>query len=228
MDQRKELILNTIIKEHIKTGMPVGSGVLVEKYKLDVSPATVRNDMSALEEEGFIAQPHTSAGRVPTEKAYRKYLDGLKTKRLNKSDEESLLGTIQGQSEKNYKDTAKMVSQLTSATVFWAPHKNNLFYTGISNLFQQPEFSQLNLIYDISSIIDRIDDILEEEYNKFEPGLNILIGRENPFSEHCGAIILKYQHNENDGILGILGPMRMDYQRNIGIVEFLGDKLSKK
>ena len=66
MDARKTLILNTIIKEHIKTGAPVGSEVLVGKYKLDISSATVRNEMAELEQAGYIAQPHTSAGRIPT------------------------------------------------------------------------------------------------------------------------------------------------------------------
>ncbi|MBU4256930.1 DeoR family transcriptional regulator [Patescibacteria group bacterium] len=74
MEKRKQLILYTIIKEHIKTGAPVGSGVLVDKYKLDISPATVRNEMAELENEGLITQPHTSAGRVPTEKAYSLFI----------------------------------------------------------------------------------------------------------------------------------------------------------
>jgi heat-inducible transcriptional repressor len=225
MDPRKELILDTIIQEHLKTGQPVGSLGLVEKYQLNVSPATVRNDMAFLEEEGYIAQPHTSAGRIPTPKAYRHYLSGLKAKKASKTDIEGIDETLAQKEEKNYKDMAKKVSQLLGTAVFWAPHKNNLFYTGISNLIQQPEFSQINLIYDISTIIDRIDEILDEEYNKFNHGVNILIGEENPFSPHCSAIILKYQHKEHDGIFGLLGPIRMDYSRNIGIVQFLETKL---
>lgn len=227
MDERKELILNTIIKEHVKTGVPVASSILVEKYKLNVSPATVRNDMVFLEDEGLIVQPHTSAGRVPTEKAYRWFMNSLPRKKINRSDADSLEDLIGDKGENSYKETAKMVSQITGSTVFWAPHKNNLFYTGISNLFQQPEFSQLNLIYDISAIIDRIDEILESEYNNFSDGVNVLLGQENPFSEHCTVIVLKYQHDDHDGIFGILGPMRMDYSKNLGIVRYLEDKLSK-
>ena len=96
MDKRKELILNTIIKEHIKTGAPVGSGVLVENYKLNVSPATVRNEMMALEEEGYIMQPHTSAGRIPTEKAYRLYLENINEIKLNKKEISELEKEIKG------------------------------------------------------------------------------------------------------------------------------------
>lgn len=82
MTDRTKLILNTIIKEHIKTGAPVGSSVLVEKYQLDVSPATVRNEMAELESEGYIAQPYTSAGRVPTEQAFNLYIENLSEKKL--------------------------------------------------------------------------------------------------------------------------------------------------
>ena len=83
MDIRQELILKTIIKEHVRTGAPVGSSFLVDKYKLDISAATVRNEMADLEEDGYIIQPHTSAGRVPTEKAYELYLETIEPKKLS-------------------------------------------------------------------------------------------------------------------------------------------------
>ena len=74
MNERRELILKIIINEHVITGSPVGSSVLVDKYKLNMSSATVRNEMAELEEDGYITQPHTSAGRIPTVKCYRYYL----------------------------------------------------------------------------------------------------------------------------------------------------------
>ena len=80
LDKRKKEILDIIIKEHIKTASPVGSNIVVEKYKLDLSPATVRNEMAALEKMDLIVQPYTSAGRVPTELAYRLFLENIKNK----------------------------------------------------------------------------------------------------------------------------------------------------
>ena len=71
MEKRPALILKLLTEEYIKTAMPVASQTLVEKYGLDFSPATVRNDLAELEEGGYIQQPHTSAGRIPTELAYR-------------------------------------------------------------------------------------------------------------------------------------------------------------
>jgi len=77
LDDRKIDVLRAIVEDFVATNEPVGSKALVERHQLGVSPATVRNDMAALEEEGYIAQPHTSAGRIPTDKGYRLFVDRL-------------------------------------------------------------------------------------------------------------------------------------------------------
>ena len=78
-DDRRLDVLRAIVEDYVQTHEPVGSRVLVERHSLGVSPATIRNDMAALEEAGYIAQPHTSAGRVPTDKGYRLFVDRLST-----------------------------------------------------------------------------------------------------------------------------------------------------
>lgn len=78
-EERKLAVLRAIVEDYVSTEEPVGSKALVDRHKLGVSPATVRNDMAVLEEEGFIHQPHTSAGRVPTDKGYRLFVDRLTT-----------------------------------------------------------------------------------------------------------------------------------------------------
>lgn len=226
MDPRKELILNTIIKEHIKTGAPVGSGILVEKYKLDISPATARNEMANLETEGYIVQPHTSAGRIPTELAYNYYLARIQPKKISKSDKDSLEELLSQNSEENFKDVAKHLSQLSGVAVFWAFHRHNLYYTGISNLFQQPEFSRMNIIFDISAIIDRIDEIINEVFSEIPVGINTKIGTNSPFGDFSGSIIAKYKSGEHEGLFGLLGPMRMDYERNLSLIDFVLNRIN--
>lgn len=228
MDKRKELILNTIIKEHIKTGAPVGSGVLVDKYELDISPATVRNEMAALEEEGYIKQPYTSAGRIPTEKAYRLYISGLKEKKMGREESDILASMLKEKNEQSFKQIAKIISKYSNNAVFWAFDRNNLYYTGISNFLSQPEFAQNNLIYDISSIIDKMDEIIDNNFNEFEFGTQILLGSDNPFSKHCGTILTKYKFSDFAGLFGILGPIRMNYERNLSLIKFISDKLKEK
>src|SRR5262245_66164205 len=77
LDDRKLAVLRAIVEDYVSTNEPVGSKNLVDRHNLDVSPATIRNDMAVLEEQGFIVQPHTSAGRVPTDKGYRLFVDRL-------------------------------------------------------------------------------------------------------------------------------------------------------
>jgi transcriptional regulator of heat shock response len=231
MDRKKQ-ILEAIIKEHIATGAPVGSSALVEKYKLDCSSATIRNIMAELEENGLIMQPHTSAGRVPTEAAYNLFIEELKKgqKKLKKMRERELHeidDNFSGDDELALRETAKTLAALTNSAVFWAFHKNNLYYTGLSNLFQQPEFVNTGLVYNISSVIDRMDEIIDDIFEKSSEQAQIFIGEKNPFGNFCGSIIAKYKRGNQSGLFGILGPMRMDYERNLSVVEYILNKLKK-
>jgi transcriptional regulator of heat shock response len=109
--------------------------------------------------------------------------------------------------------------------VFWAFHKHNLYYTGLSNLFRQPEFVNSNLVYDFSEVVDRIDDIINDIYEQvsFEP--EVLLGENNPFGNFCSTILVKYKEGENTGLFGILSPMRTDYESNLGIIKYIISKI---
>jgi heat-inducible transcriptional repressor len=232
MRERDRNILKAIIREHIATGAPVGSSHLVEKYKLDVSSATVRNVMAELEEEGYICQPHTSAGRVPTEKAYLMVVDELKDKKSIKKMRESEVKTIEEvfniDGELRFKEMAKTLARITDSAVFWAFHKHNLYYTGLSNLFRQPEFANSSLVYDFSEVVDRMDEIINDIYDNvgFEP--EVLLGTDNPFGNFCSTILVKYREGENTGLFGILSPMRTDYEGNMGIIKYIIKMLNDK
>jgi transcriptional regulator of heat shock response len=231
MDKRKEDILLIIIKEHIKTGAPVGSNILVENYKLGISPATVRNEMAILEEAGFIKQPHTSAGRIPTERAYEFFLEQIGEKKLSEAEKKSLNEALAEMTEADFRNTAKLLAKLSDNAVFWAFYRHNVFYTGVANLLKQPEFREINMIYDISSIIDRMDEIIDRIFNKVKPGTQIMIGSKNPFSDFCSSIVAKYQKDGQIGLFGIMAPLRMDYSENQALVKYIygrivGDKIT--
>ena len=228
MNERKFLIFNTIINEHIKTGAPVGSEVLVNKYNLDISSATIRHEMSELEEAGYIKQPHTSAGRIPTEIAYNLYIKNLSEKKLKPAEIENFTKLLKNKNELNFKQVAKELAKISNNAVFWAFHQNNLYYTGISNLLSQPEFCETKLIYDISQIIDRVDEIINDIFHKIKTKPQIFIGSTNPFSDFCGTVLVKYKFKNNVGLFGILGPMRMDYEKNLALIEFINNKIIEK
>ncbi|MFA5754197.1 MAG: hypothetical protein WC905_02430 [Patescibacteria group bacterium] len=227
ISERKKFLLETIIREYVKTATPVSSGVLVEKYKLDISPATVRNEMMELEDEGYIYQPHTSAGRVPTEAAYRLLLVGFqdqKRKKELKETEIRLLDQLFKREDVAFRQTAKAIAELSSGAVFWAFHKNDLYYTGLSNLFSQPEFKQASAVCDVSGVIDRLEEIIDDVFEDLGDGEQVLIGSKNPFGNFLSTVLVKYKNNNQDGVFGILGPMRMDYGRNLALVEFIKKK----
>ena len=97
LDDRKLDVLRAIVEDYVQTQEPVGSKALVERHSLGVSPATVRNDMAVLEEEGFITQPHTSAGRIPTDKGYRLFVDKLTDiKPLSGAEKRAIATFLQG------------------------------------------------------------------------------------------------------------------------------------
>jgi len=227
ISERKKFLLETIVKEYVKTANPVSSGFLVEKYKLDISPATVRNEMMELEDEGYIYQPHTSAGRVPTEAAYELLLIDLKDQKKKKELKETeikLLEQLFKREDSAFRQTAKAIAELSSGAVFWAFHKNDLYYTGLSNLFSQPEFKQVNAVCDVSGIIDRLEEIIDDVFEDLSEGEQVLVGSKNPFGNFLSTVLVKYKNNNQNGVFGILGPMRMDYGRNLALVEFIKKK----
>ena len=224
LEKRQEKILNAIIKEYGKTGIPVGSSGLVEKYRLDVSPATVRNEMADLEELGYIRQPYTSAGRIPTEKSYKYYVGRVEEKKLKPEESDLIKALLHDKTEFGLKQVAKIVSKISGNAVFWAFHRRNLYYTGITNLLSQPEFVQNNLVYDISIIIDRMDEIIEKHFEHFDFVPQIFVGSENPFSRHCSVIATKYRHDGHIGLIGVIGPMRMRYEKNLALIKFIYEK----
>lgn len=122
LDLRKQQVLEAIVVSHIETAEPVSSRSIARKYNLGVSPATIRNEMADLEEIGLIRQPHTSAGRVPSQKGYRYYVDKLMKKADLTPREERLIRAIFAKRVKVLADiiqcTLKAVTQLTDYLVF--------------------------------------------------------------------------------------------------------------
>ncbi|MBN2884629.1 hypothetical protein JXE04_01765 [Patescibacteria group bacterium] len=227
LSDRQKLILRTLIKEYVKSAQPVASGILVEKYNLDISPATARNELISLEEKGYIHQPHTSAGRVPTEAAYFLDLDdkNLRKKDLKNIDKEVLDQALKDSDESNLKPVARALAELSSNAVFWAFHKNDLYHTGLSNLFAQPEFKQSEIVCDVSQVIDRMEEIIDELFDDLAEESHVYIGSNNPFGAFLGVTLLKYRRQGISGLVGILGPIRMDYARNLSLLTYLQAKL---
>ncbi|MCW2778692.1 MAG: heat-inducible transcription repressor HrcA [Frankiales bacterium] len=116
LDDRKLEVLRAIVEDFVSTNEPVGSKALAERHNLGVSPATVRNDMAALEDEGFITHPHTSAGRIPTDRGYRLFVDRLSTvKPLSGAERRAIQTFLEGAADLDdvVRRTVRLLSQLT-------------------------------------------------------------------------------------------------------------------
>jgi len=228
MDARQQKLLKTIIKEHIKTAEPISSGFLVKKFKLPYSPATVRNEMVKLEEEGYIYQPHTSAGRIPTEKAYKFYIENFIHNKREVPEPRLQLkenSNIQKENGQSLKQTARELAAKTGLAVFWAEDEENMHYTGMANLLSQPEFIETQQAISVSRSIDDIEDIVENIFSSLSDEPQIFIGEENPFNATCGSVVVKYRHGGHSGMFGIVGPMRMDYEQCLRLINYIIHKL---
>src|ERR1019366_10658061 len=119
LDARKATILEAVVNEHVDTAQPVGSSSVASNADVVVSPATVRSEMVALERDGYLAQPHTSAGRIPTEKGYRYFVDHLTSGVLGPAQQHQVsdfFANVRGEVEDVLEQTSTLLSQMTSYT----------------------------------------------------------------------------------------------------------------
>ena len=212
MESRTEKLLKEIIELYIKTAHPVGSKILFDGNKFEISPATIRNEMFELEHLGYISQPHTSAGRVPTALGYRYYLDNFLSVRSPNEKEQKELKLAY---KKDIRDLAKLMVEKTSlaAIVGFAP--NSFYFTGLFNLFSQPEFADYKMILSMSQVVDSLEKAMADIYSRIDKP-EVFLGTDNPFSPDCSVAVTPLS---DDRLLAILGPMRMDYNRIIGLLE---------
>jgi len=229
LSERQEKILEILIREYIKEAEAISSALLAQKYGTDISSATVRNEMMALEEAGFIYQPHTSAGRIPTDLGYQYFLQKFfKNKNLNAKQKESL-DELKNQNWTDLsvrrREEAKRLAELSGEAVMVAFEQFDLFYTGISNLFSKPEFqNNYELVRNLSNLIDHLDEVLSKIFYEMDEEIKIFLGDTNPFHPECAAIISVFYEGDKRCVLGILGPKRMDYEKNIALLSALKHK----
>ena len=231
--ERQNLILDKIIEEYITSAQPVSSQGLEKKYDFGISPATIRIEMQKLADAGFVFQPHTSAGRVPTDKGYRFYVDNLLGKGFL---EEKYDLEIENLIEKEIGDTIKFLQSITKNLASFSSNlalgylfDENIFWKeGWEEVLQEPEFKETNIIANFADVIRHFEE--EIEGLEINSGIKVFIGKENPFSKAKEfSIIISGCHlpNEKKGALAILGPKRMAYDKNINSLNSLTKLLER-
>lgn len=222
MNTRQSKLLAAIIDQFIATAEPVGSRRLLEAGDFTVSSATIRAEMMSLEDEGFLTQPHVSAGRIPTaigyrvyvrefmqptreEKSVRKKFETLKEEYWKRKDQERVYEAVAL--------LAQMIPNISFATV---PHREQVYYMGFANVLRQPEFQENSLL--ASSVAEVLEHRLTALLGTVEVDEKVryYIGEEHLLRElqSCALMVTKYHLRGQIGAIGILGPMRMDYAYN--------------
>lgn len=237
LSDRRQRILRALIEEYVSHAIPVGSRTLTEQYDLGVSSATVRNDLSALEQAGYIAQPHTSSGRVPTDAGYREFVDELLTEERCSSP--SMLASMAEQMRQSadaldelMRRTSEELTRLTdclsivgymddcgSGTASKLALKERL---GLSSLMRKPEFQESSSLLPLMEILedDTVFFRVFDEASSSSDGFAIRIGRENEDSNLvCVSVVAGvYGHGDSQGVVAVIGPKRMDYGNVISAV----------
>lgn len=223
MDLRRQKILEAIIESFIQHALPVGSKHLTESYNFQVSSATIRNEMAALEREGYITQPHTSAGRVPTSRAYRMFVNQMKKQeKIERQAHKDMLAIRKqyylSKTKAKLYDTVSILATATDNVSFATiPDKGQFFYIGISNILKKPEF--MTQPEKATKVIEVLEHDLANVLSDLEITNDgaIYIGEENilPEFKSCSLLALPYSHQGFNGVMGILGSTRMNYAYNM-------------
>lgn len=239
LEARKTKVLKAIISTHIDTALPVGSSLLSHRFQFNLSPATIRNTMADLERDGFITQPHTSAGRVPTDKGYRYYIDSLlEIEEFTPDQDERIEQGYRFPQVREYEDifpeVSRILSQWTNYTAlvhFYRPLHSHLYLEGVSFILEQPEFQDAQKVKLIFRAFDDKVELLKIMEEDLETeGVNVHIGRENRYEDlyDCSLVTSTYKmSNKLKGTLGIIGPKRMGYSKVISVVNYVANLVTR-
>lgn len=234
MTERQIAILAAIIEQYAEIAAPVGSVTLAKLF--GVSSATIRSEMARLEEMGLIMQPHTSAGRIPTDQGYRMYVNSITAAHeaglpspLDRSARaiEARVATHGDRADRAIRSAVDSLVDLTQ-NLGLATIGDQLYMSGIGNLFSQPEFMQGNHTQAVARLLDNLEPWLREVAPN-EP-LNVYIGAENPVGKTSGAslIISRFRSPYSDrSYIGVLGPTRQSYGKVMRLVRHAGAMLEE-
>lgn len=230
MTERQKQILSAIIEQYAEVASPVGSSLLAKVF--NVSSATVRAEMAELEHLGYICQPHTSAGRIPTDRGYRYYVNNIAesdARQPERRAERALSARVQhgGLPDRTIRNAVDTLVELTH-NLGLATIGDQLYMSGLSNLFGQPEFIGGAHVQRVARLLDNLEPWLREAAPN-EP-LSVYIGSENPIGRTAGVtlIISRFRSPYSDhSYVGTLGPTRQSYREVMALVAHTGKTLEE-
>ena len=217
--ERQKTILESLVEGYIQSAHPISSQWLEEEAGFDFSPATIRNELFALTERGYLEQPHVSAGRIPTDRGYRFVVDEIMQEMEERKQKP----------EQEITDYFSLLEQLThSSSVLvlgYRPGSRMVWKEGWEHVLREPEFAERESLWNLTRFIEDV----EKKMGDFLPAkaMEVYIGKENPFSKvkDFAIIVRRYSsHNKQEGLpsqaglVAMVGPKRMEYEKNIELI----------
>lgn len=232
--KRRDDILSSAIEAYISSCMPVSSDILSKETGFSLSPATIRNVMADLENDGYLSHPHTSAGRVPTEKGYRYYVDFLMP------EEDLLAENKAGISQAFSRYTHDIEEFLDSALGLLCENTHcagiasflewddKIFYKGASKVLEQPEFRDVNRVINLVKVFEEKQRLFELINRDMERYLKVYIGKElDDTLDNCSLVVSNYRKKDKPcGRLAVLGPTRLNYKQVVPLLEYVSASIS--
>jgi transcriptional regulator of heat shock response len=238
-EYRKDFILKALIQEYTQTGEPVASQILNVKYRLGVSSATIRNHFVVLTEGGYLYKPYISSGRIPTDKAWKffierifdeesGFLDHWEKRFENQFSKIKLKPSVDTQAIEKIKKLVEIIAEESHSFCFcYLSQENELIKQGLKYMFtemMEEELLNLELIQEVAESLEKLD----QKIKKIKVSQNplVFIGKDNPFLKSDQFSSLLTAVSRPKSIFGILGPKRMSYGRNIAILKALSNLTS--
>ena len=234
LTERQKQLLREIIESYIESGIPVGSETIEKESNMGVSPATIRNDMVRLTALGYLRQPHTSAGRIPTSMGMKFYVDQLMEERsLSLKDEVSIKEELKEPTDRFdrlLKQVTRSLASQTHALALATDEDGEIYASGMANILDIPEFYDIDITRTVLAMLDKAE-IIQQIFGMLtlEDQIKILFGEElnMPYLEGCGFVVAKYQSQTHTGMLGVIGPSRLNYPVVIPTMRYFSQLLSE-
>lgn len=235
LTERQIQILRALIEEYIETAEPVASGTLEKKYDLGVSPATIRNEMVYLVEAEYLKQPHTSAGRTPTSKALRLYINEMmQTEELSVAEEVAFkekVWDVRHELDGLLREATRTLANTTKMLALAAVGDKKLYYAGTGYILNMPEFYDIDITRNLLMMLDEFDywESIFAGMTSDEP-INILFGPDlrKEIFEPYSFVFSRYKLRRGEGgYIGVVGPKRLPYRRIIPTVSYCAQLLEE-
>lgn len=226
-------ILKNIVKEFIDSASAVGSETLEKKYDLGVSPATIRNEMAEMTKLGYLSKPHSSAGRIPTSRAIKFYINEImKEKEMSVAEEveaKEQIWDLRARRDRFLREATRNLAAKTHSLAVTLTDEGDIYYAGYSNILEMPEFYDIDITKNLLSILDS-SAIFDNILSRLESECAVFL--EDDFEEErfkpYGFVFSRFKtRNNQGGEIGVIGPTRMQYDLVIPVVRYFGNMLGE-